>query len=130
MKKTSPLPPLEQGLNMAMKALDNQIARMMQRNPNELEKHGAQKWEPFQQKTESLSAFLLEALGNRQVELDSLLVFAQAFSKALAMYAQEMEEEGLGKIRSLYCRSALENIMKNIEHALRLFDPDNSQLLV
>lgn len=126
MKKEAPIPPLEAGLLTAMRALDNQVARAMQRSPSEIAAHGVQKWEPYQQRVESLSSFFLEALGKRRVELDSLLIMAQAFSKALGLYVQEMEEKGLGKMRSQYCRAALDNIGKDIERGLQLFKSDPS----
>jgi len=43
-KKKPKAPPLEQGLLTAMKAIDNQIAREMQRSPAEREAPGMQKW--------------------------------------------------------------------------------------
>ena len=111
------LPPLQAGLITAMRALDNQVSRQMQRTPAELEKHGVQKWEPYQQRVEALSSFILESLAHRHVELDSILILSQALVKGLSLHVQEMEEEGLGKVRTMYCVSALENITRDAERA-------------
>jgi hypothetical protein len=101
---------LEEGLLQAMKSVDNQIARAMQRSPAEREMHGVQKWEAYESRVESIAAFLLQEVGDTNIGLDSLLVFAQAFSKALRLVCDDLGEEGLGKIRSAYCRDAMEKI--------------------
>ena len=118
MSNAQKLPPLEAGLITAMRALDNQVARQMQRSPDALAVHGVQKWEPYQQRVEQLSSFLLDALANRHVQLDSLLIMAQALSKTLSLFAQDLQEEGLGKVRSLYCRAALEHLREDATRAL------------
>lgn len=113
MSEKEQMPPLEAGLLTAMRAIDNQIARAMQRSPEQLEAHGVQKWEPYQQRIESISSFIMTSLGKRHVELDSLLVLSQAFSKSLALIVEDLGEEGLGKVRALYCREALAAIERD-----------------
>jgi hypothetical protein len=108
---------LEEGLLQAMKSVDNQIARAMQRSPAEREMHGVQKWEAYESRVESIAAFLLQEVGDTNIGLDSLLVFAQAFSKALRLVCDDLGEEGLGKIRSAYCRDAMEKIGRDAHMA-------------
>ena len=91
------LPMMEAGLQQCMRAIDNQIARELQRSPAEREQHGVQKWEPFQERTERLVTFLLNQLGDETVGLDALLVLSQATSKALTLLTEDMGEDGLGK---------------------------------
>lgn len=112
------LPPLESGLLEALRALDNQIAREMQRTPAEREEHGVQKWEPFQKRVESATAFLLNCLGDDAIKLDSVIILAQAFPKALLFIAQDLGEPGLGEIRASYLRKAMEQIIRDGENAL------------
>ncbi|MBP9839069.1 MAG: hypothetical protein KBC84_10205 [Proteobacteria bacterium] len=111
---------LEQGLLSAMQAIDNQIARAMERNPAERETHGVQKWEPINNKVEQVCVFLMNALGDDEIKLDSLLVLYQSLSKSLLMVVEDLGEEGLGKMRSSYCLSALENITVDVERAKKM----------
>lgn len=104
------LSPLEEGLLRAMNAVDKQISREMQRTPAELEVHGVQKWEPYQKRIEFITSFILNQLGEEKVDLDSVLVLSQAFSKALALVVDDLGDEGLGKLRSEYVTTAAENI--------------------
>ncbi len=113
------LPPLEQGLLTAMRALDNQIARAMQRSPSEREAHGVQKWEPIATRVENVCAFVLNSLGDEDVTLDSLLVLSQAMAKSLALVVDDLGLEGLGEIRSGYVSSALESIAEDASRTLR-----------
>ena len=105
-----------------MKALDNQIAREMQRSPEEREKHGVQKWEPFQNRIEIVTPLILNSLGEGEVNLDSLIVLSQSFVKALRMMVDDLGEEGLGKVRFQYAVRALSAIqidssgVNNIEY--------------
>ncbi|MCB0359421.1 MAG: hypothetical protein KDD44_07285, partial [Bdellovibrionales bacterium] len=75
-EKTPKEEPLVRGLRMAMQALDRQVARAMQRDPAERDVHGVQKWEPLQERIERVSSFLLNSLGEQEIQLDSLLVLA------------------------------------------------------
>lgn len=110
---------VEQGLIAALQALDNQIARAVQRSPSEREQHGVQKWEPLQQRIESVCATVLNAVGDEEITLDGILVLSQAFTKALALLTDELGEEGLGKVRSGYCVAALDSIATDAERASR-----------
>ena len=104
---------LNDGLLAAMKALDNQIARRMQRNPEQKEVHGVQKWEPQAEKVEEVTAFILESFGAQKVDLDSILVLSQAFTKSLYLLSEELGQEGLGELRANYCKSAFEIISRD-----------------
>jgi hypothetical protein len=106
---------LEQGLLQAMKAIDNQVARAMQRSPAEREIHGVQKWEPYASRVEYLTAFILEELGANDVSLDSVLVLVQAFAKALHFAVDDLGPEGLGAVRSSYCLDAMEKVQRDAQ---------------
>jgi hypothetical protein len=106
---------LEDGLTQAMKAIDNQIARAMQRTPAEREAQGVQKWEPYATRVEGIASFLLEEVGDNQVGLDSLIVCAQAFTKALQLLVDDLGEDGLGKVRAAYCLDAMNKISRDAQ---------------
>ncbi len=120
----SKTPPLEEGLLMAMRALDNQIAREMQRDPAALERAGVLKWEPFTTRIERVCAFVLNSVGDDQIELDSILVLAQAMTKTLSIMIEDLESKGLGKVRSDYCLSAMENIARDANNGLTSLKPE------
>ena len=101
---------LETGLLQAMQAIDNQIARALQRTPAEREVHGVQKWGAYETRIEDMTAFLLNALGDEEVGLDALIVFAQAFPKALRLATEDLGAEGLGKIRASYVLDSFQRI--------------------
>ena len=109
---------LEQGLLGAMKAIDNQIARAMQRTPSERDVHGVQKWEPYNTRIENVTAFLLESMADNEVSLDSLLVLAQAFPKALHLIVNDLGREGLGAVRTSYCGEAVKHIERDAQGVL------------
>lgn len=113
-------PPLEHGILTAMKAIDNQIAREMQRSPAELEKHGVQKWEPFMKRIENISALVMNSLGKEEIQLDSLIVMSQAMTKCLQLVIEDLGAESLGKIRTSYCQAAIDNISKDAFRAGQL----------
>lgn len=113
---------LEEGLLQAMQALDNQIARAMQRSPAERETEGIQKWKPYNARIERITTTILQELAENTISLDSLLVCAQSFSKALYLLVSELEAEGLGKVRSEYCRGAMQKIRNDADRALRELD--------
>jgi hypothetical protein len=122
MQKKSP--PLSEGLLTALRALDNQIAREMQRSPEQQERSGVQKWEPIQKRVELVCALLLNALGERQIALDGIVVLAQAMPKALLLLTQDLGEEGLGKLRTAYCNAAFESIQRDAEAGARMLKDD------
>ncbi len=106
---------------MAMQAIDNQIEREIgRRSPSDREEHGVQKWEPFQTRIERTASFLLNSLGDQSVQIDSLLVFSQAFAKTLNLLVADLGEEGLGELRSRYMSESLASIARDIGSAQRL----------
>ncbi|MCB0345894.1 MAG: hypothetical protein KDD66_12315 [Bdellovibrionales bacterium] len=105
--------PLEEGLLKALQALDRQIAREMQRTPAEREEFGVQKWQPYQKRIELVCALLLNEFGDGNVSLDGFIVLSQALVKSLQLLIEDLGEEGLGSVRSDYCRWALENIQQD-----------------
>lgn len=106
---------LEQGLLQAMKAIDNQVARAMQRSPAEREIHGVQKWEPYASRVEHLTAFILEELAVNNISLDSVLVLVQAFAKTLNFAVDDLGPDGLGAVRSSYCLDAMEKVQRDAQ---------------
>ena len=117
MKKPTSLPKLEEGLLNACQAIENQIAREMQRSPAQKELHGVQKWEPFAKRVENICAFLLENTGAAEgegVSLDALLVLSQSFTKAISILTDELGEKGLGTIRAAYVRETAKNLRRDI----------------
>lgn len=119
-KRASKLPPLEEGLLQAMQALDKQVSREMQRTPAERESKGVQKWEPFERRIEGVSSFILNALGDESVALDSLIILSQSLTKALYLITEDLGREGLGEVRSSYCRAAMEGVRQDAGRALDL----------
>ena len=104
--------PLELGLRQALQALDNQIAREMQRSPADRETHGVLKWEPIESRIERVSAYLLSIFGE-EIQLDSLMVLAQALVKTLALVVEDCGAEGLGEVRSRYIERAAEAVIRD-----------------
>jgi hypothetical protein len=121
MAESQPLSPLEEALRTAMRAIDNQIAREMQRTPEEMESHGAQKWDPLDKRIELVTSFVLNSLGESETQLDSLLVLSQAFAKSLRLITDDLEADGLGKLRSQYCKVAFERIAEDARKGLTHF---------
>jgi hypothetical protein len=109
---------LEEGLLQAMHAIDNQVARAMQRSPAEREAQGVQKWEPYDTRIEHVAAYVLNELGDNTVALDSVLVLAQAFTKALRLAVEDLGTEGLGTVRTSYCIDTMERILRDADRAL------------
>ena len=109
---------LEQGLIQAMRAIENQVARAMQRSPAEREIHGVQKWEPYNTRVENVTAFLLEEIGENTVSLDALLVLAQAFPKALHLLVNDIGREGLGDVRTSYCLEAMKGVERDAQEVI------------
>lgn len=120
MSKREKLPPLEEGLLTALQAIDNQIAREVgTRSPEEREELGIQKWEPLVSRIERICGFVLDRFGENELDLDGIIVLSQAMTKTLQLLFEELGEEGLGKMRYSYCRSALEEIEKSVARGLR-----------
>jgi len=103
---------------VALQAIDNQIAREMQRTPAGEAQHGTLKFQPFESRIERISADLLNWLGENLIELDSLLVLAQASSKALQLVIHDLGKDGLGKVRRAYCEQACQRIRGDAERAI------------
>ena len=125
-KKTEKLEPLEEGLLLAMRAIDKQIAREMQRSPAELEISGVQKWEPIQKRIELVTSILLGFIGSNKRQLDSLLVLSQASTKALRMFVDELGQENIGEIRSAYLEKAFENISRDAREGDASLKPERT----
>jgi hypothetical protein len=126
-EQEQPYGKLEQGLIQAMQAIDGQVARAMQRTPAQEAVLGVQKWEPYNTRVESIAAFLLQEIGDGNLQLDSLLVCSQAFAKALQLLCSDLGAEGLGKLRSAYCLEAMQKISRDAE---RVVDALSDQQLV
>lgn len=119
MSKKEKLPPLEEGLLRAMQALDNQVSREMQRSPEELEKHGVQKFTPYEKRVELVTSYVLDLLADQVTSLDSLLILSQSMAKALYLFAEELGKDGLGAVRSRYTEVALQNISRDADMGIR-----------
>ena len=119
----------EESLLKVMAAIDNQVAREMQRTPAEREEHGVQKWEPYQKRIEIIVTALLNALGDQEIQLDSVLVFSQALSKTLLLVIEDLGADGLGKLRAAYCREAAERIASDTDRALKMLKSDDTDLM-
>ena len=109
---------LEESILTAMKALDNQISREMQRSPSQRELHGVQKWQPYQTRIENTCAFILDNFGEEVVGLDSLIVLSQTYVKALKLIAEDLGEDGLGKVRSGYVLEAMRAILHDAQSVI------------
>jgi hypothetical protein len=129
MAKKAKTTPLEDGLLSAMKAIDNQIARRMQRSPDERDVGGVQKWEPHQEKIESVCSHILRSFGEDEVGLDAVLVLTQAYGKALYLIVEELGEDSLGDVRTAYCQAAFENLLRDIEQGMRSLSDNRRQLM-
>ena len=106
----------------AMRAIDNQVAREMQRSPAQRDTQGVSKWEPYQKRVESVSAFVVNALGDQAAEIDGLLVLTQAFAKAFQIIAEDLGVPGLGSVRTEYsieCARLLEDVSRKVLVELR-----------
>ena len=108
------------GLLQAMQAIEAQIARAMQRTPAQRELHGVQKWQPYNERIERISAQILDAINDAEAGLDSVLVLAQSLVKALTLIVDDMGAEGLGDLRAEYCRAALDAIARDADRGAEL----------
>lgn len=115
------LPPLEQGLFTALRSIDTQILREVEsRNPAQLEEHGLRKWNSYESRIERICSFVLNSIGDDDLGTDGVLVMAQAMSKTLMLVVEDLEQAGLGKTRSEYCRTAAANIERDMNEILQL----------
>ena len=128
MSKEQKLPLLDESLIRALELIDSQIARAMERTPEQREKSGVQKWKPLEERIERLSTLVLDNFGER-VQLDSILVLSQVMVKVLGLLCQEMGQEGLGELRSSYIQEALKILEIEIERATGVFKDDKSILM-
>ena len=112
---------LEEALIRAMKQLDTQVAREMQRTPMEREDQGVRRWEPHQKRVEKITALIVNSLGDQELELDSLLILSRGLAKALQIVVEDLGEDGLGAVRSEYCLNALRDIERSCREAEREF---------
>lgn len=118
---------LESNLLAALHNIDTQIARAMQRTPQELEQYGVQKWDLYTQKIEEVSQIILTVIGENRCQLDGILVLAQALAKSLYLLVEELGEENLGKIRFEYCKVALEKIERDARQGLSELNLQHAQ---
>lgn len=110
-KKVSPL---EDGLLSMLKALDSQIARELQRTPQQREEFGVTKWEPMRKRVEIVTSTLVAELGNQSYSLEALCVLAQASAKALVLLAEDLGPDGLGEIRAAYIADTFDKITNDL----------------
>lgn len=105
---------LEAALMRVVQLLDTQVAREMQRTPIEREQRGVQKWEPYRSRGEKVSSLLLEGITEGELQLDGLLILSEAIPRCLRILAEELGEDGLGKIRSSYVKEVFVNLEREI----------------
>lgn len=129
-KEEKSVEPLLSNLSAVLRALDNQVAREMQRSPAEREQHGVQKWEPYARRIEKICAFVLNAVGDDDCGLDAVLIMAQAMSKSLGLLVEDLGTEHLGAMRSAYCRAALAAIERDARNGLALLRQDGAESLM
>lgn len=128
MSQSSPQkePPLETGLRLVLHALENQIHRRLQRDERV---KGVKKWEPLQEKVEELTGLILDIISGDEIMLETLLVSAQAFPKALRILCDDLGVEGLGEMRTAYMREGLDSIQRECFHAMQAVkDGDGGEL--
>ncbi len=115
MNKQKKTGPLEDGVSKILRSLANQIARELQRSPEERRGKGYGKSEPYAKRVEQLTALLIEETAENENGLDGLLVLSQASIKALHIFCDELGEDGLGKVRSAASRDAVDAVLRDAE---------------
>lgn len=110
-------PPLEGGVLQALSAVDSQLDRALQRTPGERETLGVSKEVPMAERVERVAAFIIDRIGDRSASLEALTVLAEAHVKALAMMADELGSEHLGKVRSSLLSHALDRMAADASRA-------------
>ncbi len=116
---------LEDGLLTAMQALDNQIAREMQRDPQALEMHGVTKFEPIAKRVERVTSFILNTLGENNAQIDSVLVLAESFTKALELIVADLGTDGLGKMRTSLCAACANKLQNSSYKTVAMLNEEN-----
>jgi len=111
---------VESGILQALIALDNQVAREMQRDPQQVSEQGVQKWQPHDKRIESLMEIILDNFDEGKIQLDSILISAQGLVHALTILIEDLGLVGLGELRRNYCLAAIDRISRNIEQAGRV----------
>ncbi len=119
---------LEESLIRALRALDSQIQRAIERTPSQREESGVQKWKPYEDRVEKLTGLILDAFGET-IELDSVIILTQTMAKALSMLCEDLGSEGLGAIRSAYVEDTLRVLSIEIERAQRVFKKEQVSLM-
>lgn len=117
---THTLSKLEGALLTTLKSLDNQMAREMQRSPEQLEKLGVQKWEPISKRVELITGFLLDRIGDDDIKIESLLVLLQSLSKTLYLLSDELQSDGLGKIRAEYILDTSQKVSYDVKRIVEI----------
>ena len=110
-----------EALTRAMRAIDKQIEREMQRTPAEREVEGVQKWGPLQVRVERAVGVILDGVADQEFGVDAVVVMTRAFTSALRMIAEDLGKEGLGELRSEYILDAMERAQEDARRALALF---------
>ncbi len=117
-KLTKAKQPMQQGLLMAMSALDRQVSRdVTQRSTPEQDALGVGRCSAINLRVELVSSFIIDAFADGQVNLDSLLILAQAMTKTLGILGSELGEETMGKMRTDCCLDAFRQIIADAERA-------------
>lgn len=128
MAKEEKLPLLDESLIRALELIDSQIARAMERTPEQRDVGGVQKWKPLEERVERISTLLLDYYGDR-IQLDSVVVMSQVLVKVLGIVCQEMGQEGLGEVRSIYVQDALKKLEIEIQRSLGVFKQEQGLLM-
>ena len=120
----------DESLVGAMQCLDKQVARDVNtRRPQETAEQGVQKWRAHSERIESTTTLILDSIGDKEIDLDSVLILAQSFTKALSFISSDLGEAGLGDVRTQYCLEAFRAISRdcyNAESGLK----DNNEMLI
>jgi hypothetical protein len=72
----------------------------MQKDVKTRDEHGIKKDHIYDQKVEDTSALLLNTLGDKEIDLDSVVVLSQTLVKVLSFVVSDLGKNGLGKVRT------------------------------
>lgn len=128
MSKQNKKPVLEESILSALKSIDNQIARAMERTPAEREVHGVQKWKPYEERVEKLCELLLSEYGD-EYQLDGLIVLVKTFVKSFSILCEELGSDAFGEIRTAYIKETLEKLESDVFRAKSSFGRDETTLM-
>jgi hypothetical protein len=128
-KNIKNLSPLEAGITEALSALNNQILREIQRSPTQREGKGLSKSEPINKRVELLTGIILNLLGEEHCSIEALIVLAESSVKALRMTCEDLETEGLGKMRSLYVADSVSKIYDDSRKVLSCLNQIGDDLM-